>query len=134
MTLVPPIPHKRGGQPGNRNARKHGFYTHRLPASDLTSLEATHFNGLEEEITMLRLLTRRLIDLSADALTLPEINDLLRTYCLACLTLTRLLKTQYLIAPPPVRDDIIARALQRVTAEILQERAAIDAAQSDPSP
>jgi hypothetical protein len=131
MTLQPSAPKKRGAQPGNLNALKHGFYTRRIPRADLTSLDTTQFNGLEEEIAMLRLLTRRLIDLSADALTLPEINDLLRTYCLACLTLTRLVKTQHLLAPQSLSDEAITQALQQITAEIMKEHAQIDAAQSD---
>jgi hypothetical protein len=67
MILMPSNQKKRAAQPGNLNALKHGFYTRRVSRSDLTGLETTQFNGLQAKIDLLRLLTRRLIDQSADA-------------------------------------------------------------------
>lgn len=47
---------KRGGQPGNRNARTHGFYSRELPTEQNEALEAAgSVNHLDEEIALLRL-------------------------------------------------------------------------------
>ena len=47
-------PRKRGGQPGNTNSLKHGYYSTRFSLADLTDLENHSFSGLHDEITMLR--------------------------------------------------------------------------------
>jgi len=57
---------------GNLNALKNGFYTSRIKSSDLVGLPDHDFKGLEEEITLLRLLIRRLVERSNDAESLPE--------------------------------------------------------------
>jgi hypothetical protein len=47
--------HKRGGQPGNQNARKHGFYSRVLDAEQKRNLKyAASLKGIDEEIALLR--------------------------------------------------------------------------------
>jgi hypothetical protein len=47
---------KRGGQPGNRNARTHGFYSRELTTEQHATLQAADsVNHLDEEIALLRL-------------------------------------------------------------------------------
>lgn len=58
----PPPPRPRGGQHGNHNAIKHGFYARTIPTSDIKDLEAYTFKGLQDEIAALRLLNRRAIE------------------------------------------------------------------------
>jgi len=53
------VKRKRGGQPGNTNALKHGIYSRFYRAIDLVDLEPLLAIGLEEEIAMLRVLIRR---------------------------------------------------------------------------
>lgn len=56
---------KRGGQPGNTNALRHGFYSRKfqdLEAADLDKIRA----GLVDEIAMLRVSIRRVFDHSTD--------------------------------------------------------------------
>ena len=50
---------KRGAQPGNTNALKHGFYSTRFQTSDVASLMGTG-PDLSDEINILRLIIRRL--------------------------------------------------------------------------
>jgi hypothetical protein len=47
---------KRGAQPGNRNARKHGFYTAVLDETEKHALkQAARVKGLDQEIDILRI-------------------------------------------------------------------------------
>ena len=49
---------KTGGQPGNQNARTHGFYARRLPQSQLDGLEETTVRSLEDEIGVMRVFSQ----------------------------------------------------------------------------
>ena len=72
---------KRGGQPGNRNARKHGFYAKYLTPEQVEALEeAEELNDFGPEAALLRV---RLRDMLNDPDTPPEhitrtINSLCR--------------------------------------------------------
>ena len=82
---------KRGAQPGNQNARKHGFYSRALDEAEQIQLEeAAHIEGLDDEIAVLRLKFRRLL---ADH---PERIDL---QIKLANTLARLIRTRYNITP-----------------------------------
>jgi hypothetical protein len=49
------IPRRRGGQPGNRNARKHGYYSSVLSGPDRANLrQASEVTGLNDEIDLPR--------------------------------------------------------------------------------
>ena len=50
---------KRGGQAGNTNALKHGFYTKNFSLAERRGLEATKEIVLADEIALLRVLIRR---------------------------------------------------------------------------
>jgi hypothetical protein len=120
MDDSPSFPPKRGrgAPPGNTNALKHGFYSRRLKRSDLSGIEYCDAR-LQEEITMLRVFTRRVIELGKDVDTLPEAVSLLRALCLASTSLTRLMKTQHLLTPsgnPAL--DAFHQALDEVVKEL----------------
>ena len=77
---------KRGGQPGNQNARKHGFYSTHLPPEQAKLLEeAGDLRDLRPEIALLRVKLNTLLD---DPDTSPEL--ILKTVH----ALTRLLSVQ----------------------------------------
>ena len=62
---------RRGGQPGNRNALKHGFYSRYLSHEEILSLqEAESLQGLDSEIPILRLKFGQLLDRDPDNLNL----------------------------------------------------------------
>jgi len=90
--LIPPK-RRRGSQPGNLNALKHGFYTSRFKPKDLTGVDATDNNSLLDEIRILRLYTRRLIELDAQPDDLTQVANILKLLCLSALTINRLVKT-----------------------------------------
>jgi hypothetical protein len=52
---MPRIKRQRGGQPGNRNARKHGYYSRVVISAELAGFSlASRLTGLEAEIALLR--------------------------------------------------------------------------------
>jgi uncharacterized protein YjcR len=97
--LTPPPPkRRRGGQPGNSNALTHGFYSAHFHKADLAALETNQFSGLNDEIALLRLYIRRVVELGAGLDDLTESLNLLRALCQAAAALTRLVKTQRLLS------------------------------------
>jgi hypothetical protein len=111
-------PHRRGAPKGNFNALKHGFYTRRLKKHDLTGVESTDAKGLIEEIALIRVFTRRLIESIGPDSDAYELADILRALCLASSTITRVVKTQYLITSTGSgMDDEISEAIRQVNAE-----------------
>jgi hypothetical protein len=57
---------RRDAPPGNLNAIKHGFYSRGFRTMDIKDLDAMLENGLESEISMLRVSTRRLLELTQE--------------------------------------------------------------------
>ena len=79
-------PRKRGGQPGNRNARTHGFYSAALTPEEQQSLrKAIDLKGLHPEIALLRV---KLMEIIASGNTDPDIM------IQAVRTLTRMVDVQ----------------------------------------
>ncbi len=78
---------KRGAQPGNTNALKHGFYSKALKEAEKIELEAARdLDGLDDEIALLRVKIKSLVERDEDNLKL--LID-------ATSTLARLLRTRY---------------------------------------
>ena len=64
-----PLPRRRGAQPGNQNARKHGFYSSALSPEQQESLEdAAALKDLQSEIALMRV---KLSDLAGN----PNASD-----------------------------------------------------------
>src|SRR5512135_1713917 len=91
------IPSRRGAPLGNLNALKHGFYARQFKKADLAGLENCDFEGLKDEIAMLRIYIRRLIQQGSESSDLYETAGILRILCLATTSLTRLIRTQHLL-------------------------------------
>ena len=131
-SLNPPKPksgarRSRGGQPGNLNAVKHGFYTRRIHQADLADLQSSDFKGLSEEIAILRLFTRRLVERYNSSSDLFETMLVLRTLCFASSCLNRMIKTQHLlISQETPYSDALEEALKQVVEEIEQQNALND--------
>jgi len=53
---------RRGGQPGNVNAVKHGFYSRRFHEVEAADLEAALRDGLGDEIGLMRVMIRRVFE------------------------------------------------------------------------
>jgi hypothetical protein len=117
MSNLPPLTKRhRGGQPGNLNALKHGFYTRRFNPTDLAGVESTDYNGLLEEIAIIRLYARRLIELDDQSTNITQVANTLRILCLASLTITRLVKTsQFLQVNNNSNATGLHKALEHLT-------------------
>ena len=93
----PTFNRRRGGQPGNLNAATHGFYSHQLQPTDLDELDQAQFASVDQEIELLRISIRRLIEMSSEPQTVGDAADRLRAICLALQTLTSLVRTQHFL-------------------------------------
>ena len=106
----------RGGQPSNTNALKHGFYTRRFNNTELAGVESTDYNGLLEEIAIIRLYARRLIELDNQTADVSSVANILRILCLASLTINRLVKTsQFLQANSNTSSSDLFKAIEHLT-------------------
>ena len=57
------VERKRGGQPDNQNARKHGFYSRVLDEAEQFDFElATGVEGIDDEIALLRVKIKSLLE------------------------------------------------------------------------
>lgn len=102
MTLSPspstPLPaRKRGGQHGNKNALKHGFYSNQLEGRDRSDLSNLSPYSLDSEIALLRVLMRRILQSSRGVTDYEKLTILLRGYTLASVAVSRLLHIRFLI-------------------------------------
>jgi hypothetical protein len=103
---------RRGAQPGNTNALKHGFYSRQLQ-------ETSQGNTLDEEISMLRTVIRRVFDhLQEDDLGLGTLSKALDTLGSASTRLARLLRAKKELDNASVENDAFAQALDEVVREL----------------
>jgi hypothetical protein len=87
-----------GGQPGNLNAFKHGFYAKKYRPLELSDLEAVHAEGLLDEISLLRVVIRRVFNYFDD-LDEPDTDTYFQfsnTLGSACIRLAGLIRTNML--------------------------------------
>jgi hypothetical protein len=117
---MPPSSKNRRGAPlGNMNNFKHGFYSRRLKKRDLTGVESTDVAGLVEEIALIRVFTRRLVESFNPDADFYEHADILRMLCVASTAITRVIRAQYLISSAGSgMDDEITEAIRQVNAEL----------------
>ena len=107
---------KRGGQPGNLNALKHGFYSKHFQKSELKDLE--EIGDLQEEIQMLRVVTRRLLQEAISCKDVGELSNLLNTLGLAATRLAGLMKTQKFLGGDEDHTlDVICASIDEVLKE-----------------
>jgi hypothetical protein len=109
---------RRGGQPGNHNALKHGFYSRAFHKVDLTDLDASDLSGLLDEIKLLRVSLRQLVDYGRCVETFSEALAFMRMLCLAGATLNRLIKTQKFLA---TGKDEVSVALNETLDQLAQD-------------
>jgi hypothetical protein len=111
---------KRGTQPGNTNAMKHGFYARRFRPDEANDLEARRAVGLEDEIALLRVQIRRYFQKVSKEKSAEKTGEALDRLGLALSRLGRMVKTQ---AGLKTEDDKAEfdRTVSEVVTEILRE-------------
>jgi hypothetical protein len=115
------FPPKRGpGAPsGNTNAVKHGFYSKRYRVGEARDLQNCKYTGLQDEIDLLRVFMRRIVDNSPQNATFPELIELMRILNLSASTITRLARTQkFLVGESNEVADALKQALEELSGEI----------------
>ena len=114
---IPPT-RPRGGAPfGNTNALKHGFYSRRFRKSEMDDLEVTSFTGLRDEIAVLRVCIRRIVEWGASIKTFDEAMTFLRVVSLATGSLSRLVRTQQSIGGTDI-EGVILQAITEAGQEL----------------
>ena len=99
---------KKGAPKGNQNARKHGFYSHALSEAEQVKLEqARGIEGIDEEIAILRLKFREVIEKEPDRLDL---------HMEAANTIARLVRTRYNISKEQKKS--LKEAIAKVLIEV----------------
>ena len=109
---------KRGAQPGNANAVKHGFYSRTFHGDECHDLETQLAEGLQDEITMMRVITRRVFKLADGFNNTDEAINLLGALGLAATHLAGLLRSQQIVHGS---GDNVTEALSEALSELLTE-------------
>ena len=114
---------KRGAPYGNQNAYKHGFYARHFTPQEVTDFEEMEPLDVLNEIELVRVLMRRVVESLESATTHAENLDTLRAICLGNFTLSRLIRTQFLKPHDHAKElrDAIVEMLEDIDSDIEEE-------------
>jgi hypothetical protein len=87
-------PRKKGGQPGNHNAIKHGLYIRQGYLSNLSPVDRAQLCDCKDIITHFKEYMEHLFTIGLQSKDLTEVNETLRSKSIASMALTRLIHTQ----------------------------------------
>ena len=116
----------RGAPRGNKNALQHGVYSRELDPADLDGFQDLNPLSLDNEIIILRVIIRRLVASSRGLTDFDRLSSLLRTLTFASLSLTRLMRTRFLIQG---KSSLLADEVDDAIQELFGHRASFQ----DPS-
>lgn len=111
---------KRGAQPGNQNALKHGFYSKTFMLGDLTDNDPED-PGIDGEILIARIITKRLMGLYKQAVTLDDQISCLIAAGNAASRVASLKRVQNIIHGDHNMLDVIRQAIEEVNEEFEKE-------------
>jgi hypothetical protein len=118
MTASPQTRRKRGAPKGNLNALKHGFYSEQLRRAEIAALEGVDPTSIKDEIGVLRVVVRRLIQLIKISESVPELTSLITTLSTLTGNLGRLIHVYSVVSPKKSEGD---RLLDEVLAKLTRE-------------
>jgi hypothetical protein len=110
---------KRGGQPGNHNALKHGFYARAMTKDEIDEL-STIGVGLVDEIILVRTIIRRVAILAKDEKDRHELEGLLDSLGAAGVRLGSMIRTQRMFFDLTEKDQF-NRDISTAIGEVLNE-------------
>jgi hypothetical protein len=117
------MPNPRGAPKGNLNALKNGFYSRLFHASETTDLSVDPPTSLEHEITLLRVMIRRTMELADGIDDLREAIRVLDALGAAAGRLSALLRAQKSLNEGQSQlADEISIAIQQVNAELRNKK------------
>lgn len=99
----------KGGQPGNSNALKYGFYSRRIPDRELEGLDQTAVTSLKDEIDVMRVFSRKVAELGSNVDDLEQATGLLRVLSLATTSINRLVRTHTRIPDPDLDPALLLK-------------------------
>jgi hypothetical protein len=105
---------KRGAQPGNNNAFKHGFYSAAFEAEEARLLDGSSIDDLTAEIELIRVMNMRFLESlrsSLEPLDRETQLSALRAVTLSAQAITGLTRLQNLRSSADERSDEIMRQL-----------------------
>ncbi len=112
----------RGGQRGNLNALKHGYYSRQFHEGEIADLEEQFTEGLQDEIAMMKVITRRVLELAEGTDSLGEGLSLLGGMGLATTRLASLMKAQKLVfGGMDSFESVLSKTIDELMAEFEQE-------------
>jgi hypothetical protein len=123
MPDSPSKPKRRGAPAGNKNAIKHGFYARQFHQADLNDLDDNKVESLTDEIKLMRVFIRRVLESVDTRLTFPQSTELLRALSLASMSVNRLIRTQHLLKPAQDSMDELHIALAKMIEDIENDEA-----------
>ena len=99
---------KPGAQPGNTNALKHGFYASAFNERELSDLDAVLEHGLQNELNMLRVATRRFFEMATNSenQTLESVGQTLSLLSMAAGKLAAITRIQHMLGGDQ-KDEIL---------------------------
>ena len=119
LTQPPHRTRTRGAQLGNTNALKHGFYARAFRDLEAADLDMLLRDGLTDEITMLRVMMRRTMDLADKIKDVDTIGATLGVLGMTATRLAGLLRTQKILGGDNSSTAAaIAQALSEVATEL----------------
>lgn len=104
----------RGAQPDNTNGLKHGFYSKNFRIREIRDLEKLESMNFREEIEVLRIYMRRILEKSKPDLSLEEDLIILRLLSLATASISRLTRTQLLVPESDPIEQALSLALDQL--------------------
>jgi len=117
------MPNPRGAPKGNLNALKHGFYSRLFHNHEISDLPSEQIGNLENEITLLRVMIRRTMELAEGIDNLQQATRALDALGAAASRLANLLRAEKALLPPNSQvGDEISLAIQQVNAELRNKR------------
>jgi hypothetical protein len=102
----------KGAQPGNKNAMKHGFYARSFNRQEINDLQYFSRPTLQPEIDMLRVVIRRVFEITAAVTEPAQALVMLNVMAHACASLNRMVYYQQEIYGPYDQfDETLREAL-----------------------
>jgi hypothetical protein len=106
MPDLPAPKRPRGAQPGNANAIKQGFYARQFRRAEIKDLQNLKTVELSDEISMLRVFMRRIVEKSNPDAPISEDIEILRVLSVAALSLSRLIRSQLVVTQSTFKDSL----------------------------
>lgn len=112
---------KRGAPRNNLNAFKHGYYSRLFRPLEAEDLQAILQDGLEDEIAMLRVITRRVFELADNEEDIETSIKTLSALGVAATRLARLLEAQRSLGGGDRTVQLLSQALSEIHDERLDK-------------